>query len=42
MGQPDAVDVSPDEQYIVVVIENERDEDLVNELGEEGRLPVRL
>lgn len=28
MGQPDAVDVSKDEQYIVVAIENERDEDL--------------
>ena len=28
MGQPDAIDVSPDEQYIAVVIENERDEDL--------------
>lgn len=34
MGQPDSVDVSKDEQYIVVAIENERDEDL-----EEGRLP---
>ena len=28
MGQPDAVDVSPDEQYIALAIENERDEDL--------------
>ena len=27
-GQPDAVDVSKDEQYIVIAIENERDEDL--------------
>ena len=34
MGQPDAVDVSPDEQYIAVAIENERDEDLGD-----GRLP---
>ena len=28
MGQPDAIDVSTDEQYIAVAIENERDEDL--------------
>ena len=28
MGQPDAIDVSKDEQYIAVAIENERDEDL--------------
>lgn len=28
MGQPDAIDVSADEQYIAVAIENERDEDL--------------
>lgn len=28
MGQPDAVDVSKDEQYIAIAIENERDEDL--------------
>ena len=28
MGQPDAIDVSHDERYIAVAIENERDEDL--------------
>ncbi len=27
-GQPDAVDVSPDGKYVVIAIENERDEDL--------------
>lgn len=27
-GQPDAIDVSKDEQYIVIAIENERDEEL--------------
>jgi hypothetical protein len=33
-GQPDSVKVSPDQQYIAVVIENERDEDV-----DDGELP---
>ncbi len=37
-GQPDSVAVSPDGRFAAVVLENERDEDLVVE-GEEGGLP---
>ena len=37
-GQPDSVKVSPDGRYAAVVIENERDEDLVVN-GVEGGLP---
>ncbi len=37
-GQPDSIDVSPDGRYAAVVIENERDEDVVVG-GVEGGLP---
>ncbi len=37
-GQPDSIDVSPDGRYAAVVIENERDEDVVVD-GVEGGLP---
>jgi hypothetical protein len=37
-GQPDAIDISPDDRYAAIAIENERDEDLVVD-GVEGGLP---
>lgn len=37
-GQPDSVKISPDEKYVAVVIENERDEDIEVD-GVEGGLP---
>ncbi|MGK7891435.1 MAG: hypothetical protein AB4042_19065, partial [Leptolyngbyaceae cyanobacterium] len=37
-GQPDAIAVSPDGNYVVVAVENERDEDKTVE-GVEGGLP---
>ncbi len=37
-GQPDSIDISPDERWAAVVIENERDEELEVE-GVEGALP---
>jgi DNA-binding beta-propeller fold protein YncE len=37
-GQPDSIKISPDGQYVAVVIENERNEDIVVD-GEEGGLP---
>ncbi len=39
-GQPDSVAVSPDERYVAVVIENERDENLGN--GEPPQAPSGL
>ncbi len=38
-GQPDSIAVSADEQYAVVAMENQRDEDAAPPGGEEGELP---
>ncbi|MDG4768605.1 esterase-like activity of phytase family protein [Solwaraspora sp. WMMD406] len=38
-GQPDAIEVSDDQRYAAIAIENERDEDATPIGGEEGDLP---